>query len=53
MNRGWTVATETGYRIPTIPLKPRFSAKADISSIARSIEEPQSHMDELLAFHRN
>ena len=28
----WTVATETGYRIPTIPLKPRFSAKADISS---------------------
>ncbi len=30
--RAWTVATETGYRIPTIPLKPRFSAKADISS---------------------
>ena len=28
----WTVATETGYRIPTIPLKPRFSVKADISS---------------------
>jgi hypothetical protein len=28
----WTVATETGYRIPTIPLKPRFSIKADISS---------------------
>jgi hypothetical protein len=28
----WTVASETGYRIPTIPLKPRFSAKADISS---------------------
>ena len=28
----WTIATETGYRIPTIPLKPRFSAKADISS---------------------
>jgi hypothetical protein len=28
----WTAATETGYRIPTIPLKPRFSAKADISS---------------------
>jgi Alginate export len=28
----WTVATETGYRVPTIPLKPRFSAKADISS---------------------
>jgi Alginate export len=30
--RAWTVATETGYRIPTIPLKPRFSAKADSSS---------------------
>jgi Alginate export len=30
--QAWTVATETGYRIPTIPLKPRFSAKADISS---------------------
>jgi hypothetical protein len=30
--RAWTVATETGFRIPTIPLKPRFSAKADISS---------------------
>ncbi len=30
--RAWTVASETGYRIPTIPLKPRFSIKADISS---------------------
>jgi hypothetical protein len=30
--RAWTFATETGYRIPTIRLKPRFSAKADISS---------------------
>ena len=30
--RAGTVATETGYRIPTVPLKPRFSAKADISS---------------------
>jgi hypothetical protein len=30
--RAWTVASETGYRFPTIPLKPRFSAKADISS---------------------
>jgi hypothetical protein len=28
----WTVASETGYRFPTVPLKPRFSAKADISS---------------------
>jgi hypothetical protein len=30
--RAWTVATETGYRLPNVPLKPRFSAKADISS---------------------
>lgn len=30
--RAWTIATETGYRIPTMPLKPRFSAKADIST---------------------
>ena len=30
--RAWTVASETGYKIPSLPLKPRFSAKADISS---------------------
>jgi hypothetical protein len=30
--RAWTVASETGYRFLTLPLKPRFSAKADISS---------------------
>jgi Alginate export len=30
--RAWTVASETGYRLPTAVLKPRFSAKADISS---------------------
>ncbi|HMF58985.1 MAG TPA: alginate export family protein, partial [Vicinamibacterales bacterium] len=30
--RAWTAASETGYRLPTLPLKPRFSAKADISS---------------------
>jgi hypothetical protein len=30
--RAWTVASETGYRIPTVRLKPRFSVKADISS---------------------
>jgi hypothetical protein len=30
--RAWTVASEIGYRIPTTHLKPRFSAKADISS---------------------
>src|SRR5258705_4258031 len=28
----WTVASETGYRLPTVALKPRFSAKVDISS---------------------
>ena len=30
--RAWTVASETGYRLPTLPLKPRFSARADIAS---------------------
>jgi hypothetical protein len=30
--RAWTAASETGYRLPTLPLKPRFSVKADISS---------------------
>ena len=30
--RAWTLATETGYRFPNVPLKPRFSAKADVSS---------------------
>jgi hypothetical protein len=30
--RAWTVASETGYRFPTVPLEPRFSVKADISS---------------------
>jgi hypothetical protein len=30
--RAWTVASETGYRFLSVPLKPRFSVKADISS---------------------
>jgi len=30
--RAWTAASEAGYRFTTVPLKPRFSAKADISS---------------------
>ena len=30
--RAWSVASETGYRLPNLPLKPRFSVKADISS---------------------
>jgi hypothetical protein len=28
----WTFASDSGYRIPTIPLKPRFSLKADVAS---------------------
>jgi hypothetical protein len=28
----WTVASETGYRLPNVPLRPRFSVKADVSS---------------------
>jgi len=28
----WTFASDTGYRIPTIPLKLRFSLKADVAS---------------------
>ena len=30
--RAWTASSETGYSAPTVPLKPRFSLKADISS---------------------
>jgi hypothetical protein len=30
--RAWTFASENGYSMPNIPLKPRFSVKADISS---------------------
>jgi Alginate export len=30
--RAWTVASENGYRFPTVVLKPRFSVKADVSS---------------------
>ena len=28
----WTIASNTGYRFPTAPLKPRFSVDADIAS---------------------
>ena len=28
----WTIASNTGYRFPTAPLKPRFSVNADIAS---------------------
>jgi hypothetical protein len=30
--RAWTVATDTGYKLPELRLQPRFSIKADISS---------------------
>jgi hypothetical protein len=30
--RAWTASSETGYRIPTVSLQPRFSVNADISS---------------------
>jgi hypothetical protein len=30
--RAWTFASDTGYSLPNLPLKPRFSMKADVSS---------------------
>ena len=30
--RAWTFASDTGYSLATVPLRPRFSIKADISS---------------------
>ena len=30
--RAWTIASDTGYSLPSAPLHPRFSVKADISS---------------------
>ncbi len=30
--RAWTLASDTGYSLTTMPLRPRFSIKADISS---------------------
>jgi hypothetical protein len=30
--RAWTFASDTGYSFPTVPLRPRISVKADISS---------------------
>jgi len=30
--RAWTFASDTGYSVTTVPLRPRFSIKADISS---------------------
>jgi hypothetical protein len=30
--RAWTFASDTGYSLTTVPLRPRFSIKADVSS---------------------
>lgn len=30
--RAWTIASDTGYSLPSAPLRPRISVKADISS---------------------
>src|SRR5258707_8187812 len=40
--RAWTASSETGYRLPTIALKPRFSVKADISSGDHPISNPNT-----------
>jgi hypothetical protein len=37
--RAWTVASDHGYSISNLPLKPRFSVKADISSG----DDPRTH----------
>jgi len=37
--RAWTLASDTGYSLTRLPLKPRFSVKADISSG----DDPGSH----------
>jgi len=37
--KAWTVASDTGYNLPNMRLKPRFSVKADISSG----DNPQTH----------
>lgn len=37
--RAWTFASDTGYSFPNVPLKPRISVKADISSG----DNPSSH----------
>jgi len=37
--RAWTLASDTGYSLTRLPLKPRFSVKADVSSG----DDPRSH----------
>ena len=37
--RAWTFASETGYSFTSLPLRPRFSVKADISSG----DDPRGH----------
>jgi hypothetical protein len=38
--RAWTTSSETGYRFPTVALKPRFIARADIASGDHPISNP-------------
>jgi hypothetical protein len=37
--RAWTIASDTGYSVSSLPFRPRFSVKADISSG----DNPHSH----------
>jgi hypothetical protein len=37
--RAWTLASDTGYSFPSVPLRPRISVKTDISSG----DDPRSH----------
>jgi hypothetical protein len=37
----WGFSTETGYRIPSVRLKPRFSARADFASGDKDAKDPK------------
>jgi len=45
--RAWTIASENGYRLPSVALKPRFSAKVDVSSG----DHPKSNSNTLGTFN--
>ena len=38
---GWAFSTETGYRIPSVHLKPRFSARVDVASGDKDPKDPK------------
>jgi hypothetical protein len=38
---GWGFSTETGYRMPSVRLKPRFSARADFASGDKDPNDPK------------